>query len=266
LAGLFIAGIAFSLTPCKAETSTVDGIVLEVKSGSIRVAHRPIPKHMPAMAMEFAFREPAPILTLGSRVRFRTDWKGQPPLATDVAVISDGADTYSRKAPLETGALVPDFELVDQIGRPTRLSEFKGKIIVLQFIYTRCPVANVCPRLSSNFAFLQRKFRDHLGRNLMLVSISIDPEHDTSGVLAEYAKNWRADAEGWRLLTGPVADIAEFGKSFGLIFWPDEGAIGHNAITAVIRRDRTLGGIVEGSEVRVDQLSAFVERFLGENQ
>ena len=69
-----------------------------------------------------------------------------------------------------------------------RLADFRGKVVAVDFIYTRCPLPDVCPRLAANFAALQRRFRDRLGSELMLLSVTVDPEYDTPAVLADYAK------------------------------------------------------------------------------
>ena len=70
------------------------------------------------------------------------------------------------------GAPAPAFELIDQRGQRLSSADLRGKIVALNFLYTRCPMPEVCPRLAASFATLQRKFPDALGRDLMLVSIT----------------------------------------------------------------------------------------------
>jgi len=102
---------------------------------------------------------------------------------------------------------MPDFTLTDQLNRPVRLSDFQGKVVAVDFIYTRCPLPDVCPRLSANFARLQTRFRERIGRELVLLSITIDPQYDTPGELLKYAKIWNAEEQGWRFLTGADGEI-----------------------------------------------------------
>jgi len=154
--------------------------------------------------------------------------------------------------------MVPDFQLIDQQGHPVRFSEFRGRVAAVNFIYTRCPLPDVCPRLAANFALLQRRFT---GRDLVLLSITVDPDYDTPAVLAEYAKRWAANYSVWRFLTGDVAKVA---AEFGEVYWSDEGSIGHNSTTSIVGRDGRLAAIVEGSSYRVDQLSDLIARQLGE--
>ena len=82
--------------------------------------------------------------------------------------------------------------------------------MAINFIYTRCPLPDVCPRLSANFATLQRRFRDPLNRDLVLLSVTVDPDYDTPPVLADYARRWAADLSVWRFLTG---DIGSAGRA-----------------------------------------------------
>lgn len=83
------------------------------------------------------------------------------------------------KEKLEIGAALPDFRLTDQDGRTMRAADLRGKVVAIDFIYTRCPLPDVCPRLSANFALLQRRFRDPAGENLVLLSVTVDPDFGT---------------------------------------------------------------------------------------
>src|SRR5258706_14641021 len=76
---------------------------------------------------------------------------------------------------LALGDALPDFTLTDQTGRAVRFSDFRGRVVAIDFIYTRCPLPDVCPRLSANFAYLSKRLR---GRDLTLLSITIDPVYD----------------------------------------------------------------------------------------
>src|SRR5262249_51958455 len=121
------------------------------------------------------------------------------------------------------GTEVSDFTLIDQQNRAIRLSRQRGRVVVIDFIYTRCPLPEVCPRLSANFARLQRRF----GRRIPLLSITIDPQFDTPPVLAAYAKIWGADHDNWHFLTGELDEIVKIAGLFGLQYWPEEGSIAH---------------------------------------
>ena len=131
------------------------------------------------------------------------------------------------------------------------------------FIYTRCPLPDVCPRLAASFATLQRRFRQRIGRDLELLSITVDPDYDTPAVLAAYAGRWGADSRGWRFLTGDVSGIA---GQLGEVFWTDEGSIGHNSTTSILDRKGRLAAVLDGSSWRMDQLENLIAHQLEDSQ
>jgi protein SCO1/2 len=249
--------LLLTLAAC-APRRRAEGIVLRVDPARARalIAHKAIEGYMPAMTMEFEPRRPADFAPLrpGSRVEF--DLKNG--RAHRVKVIRSGFDPrevdLSQAPPLpEPGQTVADFELTDQEGRPRRLSDFRGKLVAVNFIYTRCPMPEVCPRLTASFASLQRRFA---GRPLELLSITLDPLYDTPPVLAAYA---RANGARWTFLTGETAPVA---RQFGMFYWAEEGVLVHNSATALIDPRGRLAAVVEGSNYRLEQLSALVRYHL----
>jgi len=98
---------------------------------------------------------------------------------------------------------VPDFVLTDQTGRSIRRSDLEGKVWVSSFIFTSCP--DECPLIADRMAQLQIDVAHVPG--LRLVSISVDPDHDTPAVLAQYAERFQADSERWLFLTGDKRSI-----------------------------------------------------------
>lgn len=99
---------------------------------------------------------------------------------------------------LKVFAPVPDFSLIERNGRQVNLSDLKGKTWIANFIYTNCP--DTCPIQSAQVKELQTEFMKE--KNLRLVSITVDPERDTTRVLSEYADRFGADPERWLFLTG----------------------------------------------------------------
>ena len=97
----------------------------------------------------------------------------------------------------------PTFTLVDQLERPVGSDDFYGKVVVAIFIYTNCP--DICPLLSLHMQALQERLRQEglLGREVQLLSYTVDPARDTPAVLRAYAERHRADTDAWRFLTGP---------------------------------------------------------------
>jgi protein SCO1/2 len=120
-------------------------------------------------------------------------------LAVTVAVLSLACQ---RQPELEVLGTAPAFQLTDQSGGTFSSADLAGRAALVDFIYTHC--TDACPLLSSNFAQAQRRLADErlLGSKVVLISVSVDPLHDTPGVLAEYGQSFKADPAGWKLLTG----------------------------------------------------------------
>ena len=159
---------------------------------------------------------------------------------------------------VKVGEPVPDFTLTDQTGERVHLAQFAGKVVAAAFVYTSCPLPNYCFRLSNNLGRVQRRFADRMGRDLVLLSVTIDPVRDTPEVLAKYAATWKADARSWHFLTGPEADVRAVCRKFGVNFWPDEGALTHSLHTVVIDRQGKLAANFEGNEFTAQQLGDFI--------
>jgi protein SCO1/2 len=169
-------------------------------------------------------------------------------------------DALPRQVALGDG--VPDFTLTDQTGKSVSLAQFAGKVVAAAFFYAGCPLPNYCFRLSNNLARVRKRFSDHMGRDLILLSITMDPVHDTPESLAKYANTWRADSASWHFLTGPTLDVQRLCGWFGVNFWPDEGTLAHSLHTIVIDRDGKLAANFEGNEFTAEQLGDFVQAVL----
>lgn len=254
----------------------VQGLVLDVNRNdrTMIISHRAIPGYMDAMAMPFRVRTEPELDSVkrGDQVEFQLVVKGGTSLAERVRAGSSAEVANARRgeAPLPLpipaeklalGMPVPDFHLVNQSARPVRLSDFAGRIIAVNFIYTRCPLPEVCPRLSANFAHLQKRFRERMEQDLVLLSVTLDSQHDTTAVLADYAKRWGA-RDGWHFLTGDPADIQRLASQLGLVYWPEDGLLTHTSQTGVISRDGRLSALIEGSSYEEDQLGDLIARQL----
>ncbi len=244
------------------------GIVLAVDqpNRTVTISHRAIPGYMEPMSMPFhveAARDLAR-LTPGTRIDFELKVTRGAVVARHIRLQQtalDGIWLPKAEDKIAIGEPMPDFTLIDQSGSAVRLSRFKGQLVAVDFIYTRCPLPDVCPRLSANFARLQKRFAG----KIVLLSITLDPRHDTPEVLAEYAGRWRADAHSWLFLTGSEDDIKKVAGHFGVVYWPEEGAITHTSSTAILDRAGNLAALVEGSSFTsqqlIDLLRAELDRF-----
>jgi protein SCO1 len=123
-------------------------------------------------------------------------------LTSPAAMAAEAAteQAISTTPSLSVIAKAPDFTLQDIAGKPVKLSDYRGRTVLLAFIFTTCP--GVCPLISKQMEYLQGKLKsvDLFGRQAVMLSMTIDPETDTAPVLAAYARQYGADPAGWRFL------------------------------------------------------------------
>ncbi|MBV8638603.1 MAG: SCO family protein [Candidatus Eremiobacteraeota bacterium] len=134
--------------------------------------------------------------------------------ATVAAPFSPGMPDQGRAVPVDVGKKLPPATLVDQNGRLVGLNRaFTGKVVLLSFIFTRCPDATLCPAISGKYAYLQ----SHLDpARFALVEITLDPPYDSPAVLRDYGKQYGADTRIWHLLTGTGSTIQRLLNAFGI--------------------------------------------------
>jgi protein SCO1/2 len=259
---------------------TVQGMLLQVdrQKGSITVSCDAIPGYMDAMVMPFEVREPAVLKTLvpGTTVRFTmlerqhkdyaehlqaiqvSNYESEPTEADRLTYLQRALDPAGAARIVPVGQLVPDFTLTDQAKHATHLAQFRGKVIALTFAYSRCPNPNYCFRLSNNLSRVGRRFRSVAGRDLILITIVIDPDEDQGKALEQYADTWKADPAKWHFLTGKLSDVRSVAELFGMNFWNDEGFLTHSFHTVVIDREGRLAANLEGNQFTAEQLGDLV--------
>jgi protein SCO1/2 len=129
----------------------------------------------------------------------------KPPVPPDPHA-NHGTPTPAAEEPTGAAKYFSDVELIDQNGRKVRFYNdvLKGKTVVINALFTTC--TNVCPPISRNFERIQEALGDRLGKNVSLVSITVDPVNDTPAKLKEYAQKFHARA-GWSFLTGKKENV-----------------------------------------------------------
>lgn len=141
------------------------------------------------------------------------------------------------------GKPAPDFSLIDQRGQPLRLSQFRGKLILLNFIYTHC--VDVCPITTASLQRVQQELikRGWWGTDVVFVSVTTDPARDIPAMLQIYARRYRADPRGWFFLTGAPARVRQVHAQYGItVRSAGKGLQVHHLPTFVIdRRGLVLG-------------------------
>ena len=264
-----------------AEEHPARGIVLQAAAPhhSLVVSCDAIPGYMDAMEMSFTVRDPKVLVPLkpGMEVSFKivtrgkvlyaeniqlattANFESEPMEAGALTALHTVMDPQAAEKEITVGEQVPDFTLTDQVQKEIRLSQFKGKVIALTFGYSRCPNPNYCFRLSNNLAYVERRFRKRAGRDVVLLTIAIDPEHDRGEALTEYANTWKADPEDWHFLTGSLAEVKQVAGMFGMNFWNSEGLLTHSLHTVIIDRKGQLAANIEGNRFTSKQLGDLVQ-------
>jgi protein SCO1/2 len=208
---------------------------------------------MPAMTMSLEVKDVALLAGLrpGNEIHFELSVTADDSWISHLEKIGGATTTVSTdgvgpaaasdaSSELHKGELVPDFTLTDQNGTPVRLSDFRGKAVVLTFIYTRCPLPNFCPLMSKNFVALQERLKKAAPGKYHLLSVTIDPKFDRPEVLRGYAALYHADEKSWSFATGSEDQINGVASMFGLVHEPESGLISHNLRTALIGADGRL--------------------------
>jgi protein SCO1/2 len=146
--------------------------------------------------------------------------------------------------PSDQGAPVPDFTMVNQDGKRIRLRQYRGKSVLLTFIYTRCPLPDYCPLMTHNFAEIEKALikSPELYAKTHLLSISFDSQYDTPQVLRNYARAFVTDRgphtfEHWEFATVPVAEKSAVTKFFDVFVTEEQGQITHSMSTAIVSPD-----------------------------
>lgn len=229
----------------------IQGEVISTDTGKklMTVKHGDIPGLMPAMTMTYQVAEPKQIETLQPGDKISADLvvsesKGR---LEKIVLVSKGdgksAPGTTQHIP-EKGDAVPDFALVNQDGKIIHLSNYQGKVLLVTFIYTRCPLPDFCPRMNENFRAVQKLLQEMPGatERAEFLSISFDPGHDTPAVLKHYASLYKKSATGeksfdWQFAAPSEKDLPEVTQFFGLVYQPEQAQIVHSLSTTVIGPD-----------------------------
>ena len=231
-------------------------VAVDAATGHVTVAHGPIPGFMGAMTMSYKLAEPNiagelhPGDLITARLLVDEDAAGPNDRLDQIDVIGQARpDTvpkvqYHVPAP---GDAVPDFKLLDQSGKTIDLAQYRGKVVLLTFIYTRCPLADFCPRMSSNFADIDKALAADKPAyaKTQLLSVSFDPKYDTPAVLRSYggAHTGRftdEDFKHWSFAAPSLPDLPRMEQWFDVGVTGDSSApesIQHSLSTVVIGRD-----------------------------
>ncbi len=234
----------------------------------VTIDHQEIPGYMEAMTMAFtlpddwAYEHLAPGADIQATLVVDTgrSWLEQP-----VITSAGPAGDTSAVAEPRPGDEVPDFTLLNQDGRKISFNDYRGRALVVTFIYTRCPLPDYCPLMTSHFAEIKKTLdRDpKLAQRTQLLSITVDPEYDTPRVLKSYRARHSPDGGGsWEFATGTADEIKAAAQFFGLSYFPEKDQIIHSLRTSVVSPDRKVVRVFRGNEWKPAEVVAELRKLI----
>ena len=262
---------------------TVKGVVKSIEEdlSSARIDHEEIPGYMQAMIMPFAIGnadEWASIQT-GDPISFllhvtddRSWIDGVEKTPEEVPSLEELSKTASWRPVrevefLQVGDEIPDYPLTNQLSQAISTHQFRGKVLALTFIYTRCPLPDFCPRMNQQFMAAQRALKEASVEpaSYHFLSVSFDPVHDTPERLQFYANAYQHDPKQWSFATGELIEIDALTEQFGLVFYRSEDSLldwDHNLRTILIDQEGIIREILIGNQWKGEELTEKIQSIL----
>jgi protein SCO1 len=238
-------------------------ISVEKRDFTVTISHDAIPGYMDAMTMPFKLKDGRLLADLaeGDHLQGTLVVKGLQSWLEDLVVTREAVDQsdiskIDRQIEPKPGDEAPDFALINQDGKRIKLRQYRGRIVVLTFIYTRCPLPDYCPLMTDNFSEIQKSVKaiPELYSKTHLLSITVDPEYDTPKVLRAYAASHSPDFEHWEFLTGPKDDVRRVATFFGMQYWRDGDQVVHSLRTAIIGAEGKVVKLYRGNEWKPEEI------------
>jgi len=247
----------------------------------VTLDHEAIPGFMDAMTMPYKLKDANILSELHPGDVLTADVVVSPDPNADVlldhiVVVAQGKPDYRPAVSYHVPARgdgVPDFKLRNQDGHAIHLAQFRGKTLLITFIYTRCPLPNFCPRVTRNFAAVNQQLAASpaLALKTHLMCISFDPEHDTPERLRAYGATYIGnDAKGafanWDFAVPEKPVLGEMARFFDLgMSDAADGTITHTLSTTLIGPDGKVVRFYPGNEWTAEQLTADVKQVVAGN-
>ena len=202
-----------------AKTYHMRGVIVatDPAKGEIQVNSEAIPGFMGAMVMPYKLKDPGILQDLhaGDHLTATLLVSDSDAVLDQIVITGQAKPDYKPDANYHVpapGDEVPDFSFINQDAKRISMRSFRGKTVLITFIYTRCPLGDYCPRMTRNFAQIDKQLRGDqtLYAKTHLLSISFDPAYDSPSVLRSYG---RAYIEGSQKETFRHWDFAAPGKT-----------------------------------------------------
>jgi protein SCO1/2 len=251
-------------------------VSVDATTGHVMLNHEAIPGFMEAMSMSYKLEDPSvaselhPGDKITATLAVDEDSAGPKNLRLrHIVVIAQARPDYKPTAQYHEptpGELVPNFKLLNQSNREISLKQFEGKVVLVTFIYTRCPLADYCPRMSRNFAEIDKALQSNptLYANTHLLSVSFDPGYDTPKVLKSYGgaytgKYVNENFEHWDFAAPQGEELTKMEHFFSVGVTPGEnGTLQHSLSTIVLDKQGKVLAFYPTNDWTVDEVMAKV--------
>jgi protein SCO1/2 len=246
-------------------------MAVEPEKHLVTVSHEDIEGYMPAMTMPFTVPKESDlqIIAPDDEITATLVIDGKHSWLEDLIItrqsVTGPAMPGAQMA--KEGDEVPNFTLRNQDNREIHIKDYRGKALLLTFIYTRCPVPDFCTLMSDNFAQIDRALgqNQELYGKTHLLSISIDPAYDTPKVLRSYgaAHTERYQNETfahWEFAGGTSEQVKEIAQFFGLTYFPEKDQIIHALRTVIVNPDGRVGKIYGGNEWKPEEVVQHIRK------
>jgi len=248
----------------------VKGKVVAVDKAKHRVTldHEEIPGYMEAMIMPYTLKDeqilselaPGDQLQATLVVDANSSWLENVTF-TRASPSASGTNSSVATSEPKPGDAVPNFSLVNQDAKSIRIHGYRGKALLLTFIYTRCPQPEYCTLMSTNFAAIDKELQKDaaLYEKTHLLSISFDPAYDTPKVLRSYGAahtgNFNKETfKHWEFATGKPEQVKEIAQFFGLTYMQETNEIVHSLKTAIITPEGRLYKLYSGNDWKPEEV------------
>jgi protein SCO1/2 len=241
-------------------------VIVEPEKRLVTISHEEIKGYMPGMTMPFTVRNDSDLQMLvpNAEVTATLVVDGSHSWLENLFVVTKqeaGGPMVESAVQAKEGDEVPNYTLVNQDAKPIRIHNYRGKTLLLTFIYTRCPFPDQCTLMSNNFAQIERQLAldAELYAKTHLLSISIDPAYDDPKVLRSYgaAHTERYDSETfahWEFATGTGEQVKEIAQFFGLNYFPKEDQIVHALRTAIVSPDGKVTKVYSDNKWKIEEV------------
>lgn len=259
--------------PTTTKTFDVRGKVIETNPARSEVTldHEAIPGFMEAMIMPYKVKDSAVLKELhpGDRITAKlfVEYDGEVyknAKLDQIVVIAQGKPDYKPTmqfhAPAK-GDVVPDFKLTNQNGKAIHLKEFQGRVLLITFVYTRCPLDDYCPKMSRNFAEIEKTLATDkdAAAGTHLLSISFDPAFDSPKVLKSYGEIYagKTDFRHWEFAVPSQSNLQPMEEFFDLgVTSDDNKSLTHSLSTVVVDKSGRVAEWYPGNDWTAAQVAA----------